>query len=457
MTRYYPVSLALEGRPCVVLGGGPLAVQKMEGLLGAGARVTVIAAEAEAEIRRAAVEGRVRLDGRDYLPGDLEGAWLAIDASGRDDINTATRREAEERRVLLNVVDRAQLCDWIAPAIVRRGPLQVAVSTSGESPFLASALRRRLEQDLGEEWEPFVRLVGHLRRRLRRQGAPMKRQEAVYAALLRSDVRHLLRDGEERRALALAEEIMREPGRSRVWLVGAGPGGADLLTLAAREALAHADAVLHDALVEPEVLRLVRREARVVDVGKRAGGRRMPQERINALLLEAARAGQEVVRLKGGDPFVFARGGEEAAFLAEAGVEVRVIPGVTSATAAPALAGIPLTMRGVASSVAFVTARGAGSHPAELGRVAAEVDTLVVLMALEGLAETAQRLAEVLGGARPAAMVARAGTRRQEVVRGELATIAARCAAVEVAAPATLVVGHVVSATTAGQPRAAAG
>lgn len=455
MTRYYPVSLALEDRPCVVLGGGPLAVEKMHGLLRAGARVTVIAAQAEAEIRVAAVEGRVAVVERDYLPGDLEGAWLTIDASGRDDINAASRREAEDRRVLLNVVDRAQFCDWIAPAIVHRGPLQVAVSTSGESPFLASALRRRLEQDLGEEWEPFVRLVGELRRLLREKRAPMKRQEAVYARLLRSDVRRLLREGEEEQALALAEEIMRAPHRGRVWLVGAGPGGADLLTLAARDALAHADVVLHDALVEPEVLRLVRQGARVVDVGKRAGGRRVAQERINALLLEAARAGEEVVRLKGGDPFVFARGGEEAAFLAEAGVEVRVIPGVSSATAAPALAGIPLTMRGVASSVAFVTAQGAGSAKADLGRLAAEVDTLVVLMALEGLADTARRLAEVLGGARPAAVVAGAGTKRQQVVRGDLATISALCSAAEVAAPATLVVGDVVAATAA-QPRAAA-
>src|SRR5215471_3565153 len=200
MTRYYPVSLALEHRRCVVLGGGPLAAEKMQGLLRAGARVTVIAAQAEPEIWRAAVDGRIALVERDYLSGDLQGAWLVIDASGRDDINAACRREAEDRRVLLNVVDRAQLCDWIAPAIVQRGPLQVAVSTSGESPFLASALRRRLEQDLGEEWEPFVRLVGALRRRLRDQGAPMERQEAVYAALLRSDVRRLLRDGEDARA-----------------------------------------------------------------------------------------------------------------------------------------------------------------------------------------------------------------------------------------------------------------
>ncbi|TMC08367.1 MAG: uroporphyrinogen-III C-methyltransferase [Chloroflexi bacterium] len=443
MTRYFPVSLDLEDRPCVVLGGGALAAEKAQGLLLAGARVSVVAAEPEAGLRQAAAAGRLTLVERDYRPGDLAGAWLAIDASGSDEINAASRREAAEARVLLNVVDRAQLCDWIAPAIVRRGPLQVAVSTSGESPFLASTLRRRLERDLGAEWEPFVRLVGEVRRRLRAEGVPLPEQEAVYRGLLRSDVRRLLRDGDAEAAAALAERIVSGPRPGRVWLVGAGPGEADLLTLAAREALATADVVLHDALVNPEVLALARPRARLVDVGKRAGGQRVPQERINALLLEAAAAGEEVVRLKGGDPFVFGRGGEELAALTDAGVEVRLVPGVSSATAAATLAGIPLTLRGVASSVAFATARGRGGVSPDLAALAAAADTLVVLMALEGLAETAAALAGVLGPARPAAVVSAAGTRRQRVVRGELGTIAAASAAAALEAPATLIAGEV--------------
>jgi uroporphyrin-III C-methyltransferase/precorrin-2 dehydrogenase/sirohydrochlorin ferrochelatase len=453
--RYYPVSLDLEDRPCIVLGGGSLAVEKAEGLLRAGARVTVIAATAAAELRHAAAEGRLAWLARDYRPGDMAGAWLVVDASGSDDVNVAARREADERRVLLNVVDRAALCDWIAPAIVRRGPLQVSISTSGESPFLASALRRRLEADLGEEWEPFTRLVGEVRRRLRVEDVPMAEQEAVYAALLRSDVRRLLREGDADGAAVLAERLVRSPRPGRVWLVGAGPGGADLLTLAAREALAQADVVLHDALVDAEVLALANPRARILDVGKRAGGRRVPQDHIHGLLLDEARRGHEVVRLKGGDPFIFARGGEEAGFLADAGVEVRVIPGVTAATAAPALAGIPLTLRGVSSSIAFVTARGAAGNPVELGGLAAEVDTLVVLMALGGLAETASRLAGVLGGGRPAAVIAAAGTPRQRVVRGDLGSIASRCAAAGLPTPATLVVGEVVAAAGQRRPRSA--
>jgi len=454
MKAYYPVSLDLEGRACVVLGAGVLATEKALRLLEAGAAVTVIGTEPEAELRRAADAG-LALEERDYRPGDLAQAWLAVDASGRDEVNAAARREADERRLLLNVVDRAQLCDWIAPAIVRRGPLQVSVSTSGESPYLAAALRRRLEQDLGAEWEPFTRLVGEIRRRLRAEGVPLEEQEAVYAALHRSDVRRLLRDGDAEAADALAEALVRRPRLGRVWLVGAGPGGAGLLTLAAREALATADVVLHDALVDPDVLALVHPRARVVDVGKRAGGRRVAQEHTNRLLLEAARGGAEVVRLKGGDPFVFGRGGEEAALLAEAGVEVRVLPGVSAATAAPALAGIPLTLRGVASSVAFVTARDAAGGLADLARLAAEVDTLVVLMALQGLTDVAAGLAGTLGADQPAAMVASAGTPRQRVVRADLGTIAARCVEAGLEAPATLVVGAVAAAEMARAARSA--
>jgi len=457
VSRCYPVALQLEGRRCVVLGGGQPGAAKVLGLLEAGAAVTVVAAAVEAEVWLAAADGRLTLVERDYRPGDLAGAWLAIDATGSDEVNAACRREAAECGVLLNVLDRPALCDWIAPAVVRRGPLQVAVSTAGESPFLASALRRRLEQDLGEEWEPFVLLVGEIRRRLRLEGVPPAEQEEVYAALLRSDVRRLLREGRPDAAAALAEEVVRRPRRGRVWLLGAGPGGARLLTVGAREVLAHAQVVFHDALVDPEVLALAGPGARLVDVGKRAGAQRVPQARINAMLVTAARRGAEVVRLKGGDPFVFARGGEEVASLAEAGVEVRVLPGVSAATAAPALAGIPLTMRGVASSVAFATARAEDGAMTELRRLAASADTLVVLMGLSGLREVAAGLAEVLGLDRPAAVVASAGTPRQRVVRGDLATIAARCAAADLAAPATLVVGRVVAAAAAGRRLAAAG
>jgi uroporphyrin-III C-methyltransferase / precorrin-2 dehydrogenase / sirohydrochlorin ferrochelatase len=444
VSHYYPVFLDLRGRRCVVLGGGALALEKVQGLLRAEALVRVVAAELVAELSVMAEREAVEWVPRDYLPGDLAGAVLAIDASGVETINAASEAEARAERVSLNVVDRPARCDWIAPAIVHRGPLQIAVSTSGESPFLASSIRSRLERLFGDEWGPFTTLVGEVRRRLRSDGVDLSAQEAVYRALLRSDARALLRDGRLDRARFTAAALASGGARGRVTLAGAGPGDPGLLTVAARDAIFEADVVFHDALVDPAVLSLRGPRTRLVDVGKRAGGRRVPQQEVNEQLVAAALAGEDVVRLKGGDPFIFGRGGEELEALLEADVEVRVIPGVSSATAAPALAGIPLTMRGVSASVAFLTARTAAGL-ADLERVARSADTLVVLMVGSDLAEVADRLARVLGRGRPAALVARASAPDQQVVGSDLGGIANAVTAAGLEPPGLLVVGDVAS------------
>ena len=441
-SSFYPVFLDLRGRCCVVLGGGALALEKVQGLLGAEAMVRVVAAGLVADLSALVERGAVEWVPRDYRRGDLAGAVLAIDASGEEAINAQSHREARAAGVSLNVVDRPERCDWIAPAIVRRGPLQIAVSTSGESPFLAGSIRARLERLFGEEWGPFTALVGEVRRRLRSGGVDPAAQEAVYRALLRSDARAQLRQGRHDRARFTAAALASGSARGRVTLAGAGPGDPGLLTAAARDAIFEADVVFHDALVDPAVLGLRGPRTRLVDVGKRAGGRRVPQREINEQLVQAALAGEDVVRLKGGDPFVFGRGGEELDALLEAEVQVRVIPGVSSATAAPALAGIPLTLRGVSSSVAFLTARTAAGL-ADLERVAAGADTLVVLMVGPDLAEVADRLARVLGRARPAAAVSRASAADQQVVASDLAGIARAVTAARLEAPALLVVGDV--------------
>jgi uroporphyrin-III C-methyltransferase len=272
----------------------------------------------------------------------------------------------------------------------------------------------------------------------------LRTQEAIYRALLRSEARALLREGRVDRARFAAAALASGGASGRVTLAGAGPGDPGLLTMAARDAIFEADVVFHDALVDPGVLSLRGPRTRLVDVGKRAGRWRVPQEDVNEQLVAAALAGQDVVRLKGGDPFIFGRGGEELEVLLEAGVQVRVIPGVSSATAAPALAGIPLTMRGVSSSVTFLTARTA-TGLADLERVARSAETLVVLMAGPVLAEVADRLAAVLGRGRPAAVVARASAPDQQVVASDLAGIATEVAAARVEAPSVLVVGEVAS------------
>jgi uroporphyrin-III C-methyltransferase/precorrin-2 dehydrogenase/sirohydrochlorin ferrochelatase len=436
----YPVSLDLGGRACVVLGGDELAAERARGLLEAGASVTVIAAEAGAGVEALAADGSVRLVRRRYRPGDLAAAWLAIDASGDERVNAAAHAEAEASRVLLNVVDRPARCHFIAPAIVRRPPLQVAITTDGESPFLAGALRARLEQDLGPEWGPFTALVGRVRRALRRRGVDLAEQTREYRRLL-------------------AERVAgRASGAGWVALVGAGPGDPGLLTLAGRELLGVADAVFHDALVSPEILSRCAPWARLVDVGKRGGGHGRAQPEITAALIEAARRGEHAVRLKGGDPLVFGRGGEELEALTEADVEVIVVPGVSAALGAPAAAGVPLTRRGVAGSVGIVSGHAASSGvvPESVVRVAGSVDTLVVLMPLKNLDALAGALAPAVGASRPAALVVDASRPGERVIRAPLASLPEEARRQGARSPATLLVGDVVNRGRAAELAAAA-
>lgn len=428
--RYYPVFLDLGGQQCVVIGDGKFAAEKRAALEEAGAQVRVI-------------------PNRDYRPGDLAGARLVVDASEDEEINRVSWEEAEAAGILINVVDRPARCRFIAPSIVRRDPLLVAISTSGESPFLASALRARIERWLGREWGPFTALVGSIRRQLRERGTSIADQTVIYRRLVNSEVRSLLRQGHPADADQLAAWIAQPSARpsGRVALVGAGPGDPDLLAFKARELLADADFVLHDALIAPETLALCGPDTRLENVGKRSGLHGISQEDINARLIELARAGHAIVRLKGGDPFVFGRGGEELAELVKASVDVVVVPGVTAALAAPAAAGIPVTMRGIASSVAITTAQGAGGL-ARLRELARAADTLVVLMPRANLAELAAVLARALGGGRPAAVISNATLPNQRTVSGPLDRIALLADQAAIATPATLVVGDVVAEAT---------
>ena len=428
--RYYPVFLDLTGQLCIVLGDGKFAVEKAAALREAGANVRAIAS-------------------RDYRPGALTGARLVVDASEDAEINRLSWEEAEAAGILINVVDRPAQCRFVAPAIVNRDPLLVAISTSGESPFLASALRARIERWLGREWGPFVALVGNVRRQLRARGVPIPEQTPIYRRIVNSEVRSLIRRGRPDDASHLAVAIAQTgaSGAGRVALVGAGPGDPDLLTFKARELVADADYVLYDALIAPETLALCGPDTRLEDVGKRAGLESPRQEDITARLIELARAGHAVVRLKGGDPFVFGRGGEELHDLQQAGIDVVIVPGITAGFAAAAAAGISVTRRGIASSVAITTARGGGSLD-RLDGLARASDTLVVLMALADLAEVASILARAVGGTRAAAVISKATLPGQRSLTGSLEDIAQLAADAGIEAPATLVVGDVVTATS---------
>ena len=445
----YPIALNLEGRRCVVIGGGPVAEHKTRGLLEGGAAVQVIADQAGDGLEQLAGEGRLELTRRAYTHGDLEGAFLAIAATDDPGVNAEVFAEAEERGVLLNAVDDTEHCNFTVPSVVRRGDLTVAISTGGKAPALAKRLRARLEEQLEPELGAVVDLLGEVRTEaLATRQVDFQTWSRRWEGALDNDVVGLVRH----HRVEEAKEVVRQaldgrgepaPGaaRGRVAIVGAGPGDPGLMTVRGRQLLDDADVVVHDRLVDPSLVS----DKQAVFVGKEAGRHTFPQEEINAMLVELAGQGHHVVRLKGGDPFVFGRGGEEAEALADAGIDYEVVPAPTSAIAALAYAGIPVTDRRLSSSVAIVTGHCTGSRDVSWHRLATAVDTIVILMGLATLDGIAAALVE--GGRHPRtpAAVVENGTRPgQRVVTAELDQLAAAAAEAAVASPAVVVVGEVV-------------
>jgi uroporphyrin-III C-methyltransferase / precorrin-2 dehydrogenase / sirohydrochlorin ferrochelatase len=474
--HYYPVLLDLGGRRAVVIGGGAIAEGKIGPLVEAGANVTVIAPELTPGLALQAREGRFAHLARDYAAGDLAGANLAIAATDDPAVNHAVHAEAEAGGVLINVVDDPPYCGFILPSILRQGDLVVAVSTSGNAPALAVRIRERLERELGEEYGQFLELAGSIRAPLAERFPDFQMRKRLWYRLVDSDVLALLRAGDETRARERIAEIMgveasdasanrrgaesaeKTKGASSasfaplrfntgtVYLVGAGPGDPKLITARGLDLLRRADVVVYDRLVSHALLDEAPAEAELVYAGKAPGGHCMPQEGINALLVREARLGKTVVRLKGGDPFVFGRGAEEALACAEAGVPWEVVPGVSSVVGVTARASIPLTTRGYGGSFAVATAHRAtdGTDPLDWGALA-RMDTLIVLMGVERLAEVVEQLrAHGRAADTPVAVIENGTLPNERVVVGTLAAIVEDAARERVASPAVIVVGEVV-------------
>jgi uroporphyrin-III C-methyltransferase/precorrin-2 dehydrogenase/sirohydrochlorin ferrochelatase len=474
--HYYPVALDIRGRTAVVIGGGPLAEAKVSGLREAGARVTVVAQAPSARLEQLASEGTISLHRREYRDGDLDGAYLAIAALETAEerrLHAAIWREAERRRVLLNAADDVQHCHFIAPAIHRQGDVTVAVSTGGASPALAVHLRDAIARRVGPEYGELASILGALRsvvaqalpdhatrahvwheivaspsvwRRLRRGDAEGARTRI--ASFIRKAVEtHRTGSPETLPPNARVDSRAGASQRGVVYLVGGGPGAAGLITVSGLRALQRADVVVYDRLVNPALVAQVPAAARRIDVGKRAGnGNDRRQETINRLLVRLARGGRRVVRLKGGDPFVFGRGGEEYAALRAASVRVRVIPGVSAAIAAPGAVGVPVTHRGAASAFVVVAGHGkSGTDPDVDWAAVARMPTIVVLMGLATVRQvTCRLLTHGLSFNTPAAVIANATLPSQRAVVGTLGTIPTLIAEAELTPPATLVVGDVV-------------
>ncbi len=439
----FPLFVELAGRRCLVLGGGDVATRKVDGLLAAAATVTVISPAVTPALAVLAAERRLEHVVRGYVPGDLDGFALAFAATDDGAINAAVAAEGRRLGVWVNAADDPTHCDFILPSVLRRGALTVAVSTGGASPALARVVREEIEACVPAGYAALADVAGDVRRSLRaRRHAP---DAQTWVRALDSEVRRLAATGQvaeaRRRLLERLGAGVKRAGH--VALVGAGPGDPGLMTVRGLALLRDADVIVYDRLVDPRLLDEAP-TARRVYAGKASGDHALPQEQINAILVHHAQRGRRVVRLKGGDPFVFGRGSEEAEALAAAGVAFEIVPGVSSAVAAPAYAGIPLTHRGLASSFTVVTGHEACYGTAvDWRRLSAPTETLVVLMGLAALPQIARTLiAHGRASSTPVAVVRAATTASQVTLTGRLDDIADRAA--DVAPPAVIVIGDVV-------------
>ncbi|MDI9240605.1 siroheme synthase CysG [Lysobacter sp. LF1] len=444
----FPVFADLRGRAVLVVGGGTVALRKVTALIDAGALVRVGAPTLNVELTALAAQGRIEHLNGTFAPRWLDGAWLAIAATDDDEVNRAVAQAGEAQRIWVNVVDDAQASSVQIPARVDRGPVQIAISSAGAAPMLARHLREQLETQLDESLGELASLLGRERHRIRARHPQLGERRRFFDRLLSGAVPRLLR---QRQRLAAEREfsaLLNAPAataRGSVALVGAGPGDPGLLTLRALRVLNEADVILHDRLVSDDVLQLVRRDAQRIEVGKQAGNHHATQDRIHELMLEHARAGKRVVRLKGGDPFVFGRGGEELEVLRAHGIDYEVVPGITAALACAAYAGVPLTHRDHAQSVRLVTAHARDSMDSiDWRALAQERQTLAVYMGVAGLDRLSERLIEHgRAASTPFALVENGSRASQRVITGTLADLAQRAQAHDVQSPALLIVGEV--------------
>ncbi len=433
----------LRSRRVVVIGGGSIAAGKIPGLLQARARVRVLAPQVNVQIADWARAGEIEWVAKEFEAGDLLDAHLVIAATSLPHVNAAVFQGAEERGIFCNAVDDIGNCHFYYGSIVQRGDLQIAISTNGKSPALAQRLRKELEMQYPPEYGGWLDSLGEAREKLRATPDAKENVEENKAALHRlasSEMFSRYVRGKERRGLAISESG-HAPGK--VYLVGAGPGDPELLTVKASRLLAAADVVLHDSLVSAEILAMISPRAEVIDVGKRAGRKLLTQDEINSLLVSYAQTSTTVVRLKGGDPALFGRAAEELEALRRANISYEMVPGISAAMGAAATAGISLTDRRVASQMLFSTfSRSPERGDLEWSQLTGDT-TLVLYMPGSDYAEVAERLRNSgLPGDLPCVIVSRA-TQAQQQVRW--ATVGSLDAVAKLPAPALFIVGRVAS------------
>lgn len=445
---YFPIFLRLTGQRVLLVGGGEVAARKFRLLSRAGAAVEVVALQLGAELRDAVADDRCRHLAREFADTHVEGCRLVIAATDDPALNRHVAAVAEQLRVPVNVVDDPAHCSFVTPSIVDRHPLLVAIGTAGTAPVLARRLRERIETWLPAGYGRLASFMGAWRGRLRAVAEQGPRR-AIWERFLDSPGAEAAIRGDTVAAEAELQRLLTgEAPRGEVYLVGAGPGDPDLLTFRALRLMQQCDVVLYDALIAPEILELVRRDAERIYVGKRRDRHTLPQESINSELVRLAREGRRVLRLKGGDPFVFGRGGEEIAELAACGIPFQVVPGITAANGCAAYAGIPLTHRDHAQACVFVTghARAGGVLELNWHQLTRPGQTVVIYMGLNSLPQLCAALQQHgLPAEWPAAVIEHGTQATQRVVTGDLRGLPDAVRDAGLTGPSLVIIGQVVS------------
>jgi uroporphyrin-III C-methyltransferase/precorrin-2 dehydrogenase/sirohydrochlorin ferrochelatase len=450
--KNFPVFLALQDQVCLVVGGGAVAARKTQQLLNAGAKVFVVAPEIQSSLNELKKAEKIQHIEQEYHEQHLQGMSLVIAATDNSELNNSIAGQAKQKNILVNVVDKPESGTFIMPSVIDRNPVTIAISTGGASPVLARMLRARLETLIPAGYGKLATLIGRFRDKVKQQFPEIKQRRRFWEHILQGPVAEMLYSGQEKNALALLEKQLQqdtdviEP-MGEVYLVGGGPGDPDLLTFRALRLMQQADVVLYDRLVAPAIVDLVRKDAERIYVGKERSKHALPQNEINHLLVELAKQGKRVLRLKGGDPFIFGRGGEEIDLLSENNIPFQIVPGITAASGCASYAGIPLTHRDYAQSCVFITGHlKDGSTNLNWSALVQPQQTLAVYMGTHGLNILSQELiGHGLAEITPAAIVQQGTTNEQRVYITTLKELPLIPEKYEVKPPSMIIIGEVVS------------
>ena len=445
-----PIFINITDRLCVVVGGGDVAVRKVGALLKANATVTLISPEICHELQVLVDAQKIHYSATRYRAADqLQGACLVIAATDDHDVNTAVSNDAKALKIPVNVVDSPSLCTFTMASIVERSPIVIAISSEGNAPVLARYIRTKIETMLPEGYGRIAHIAGEFRDKVKAKFPTTQHRRIFWEGILQGPIVERILSGQEAAArTALEDALSATPSQQQgeVYLVGGGPGDPDLLTFRALRLMQQCDVCVYDKLVSPEVMELVRRDAELIYVGKARDQHTLPQEEINELLAKLALEGKRVLRLKGGDPFIFGRGGEEIETLMARGVPFQVVPGITAANGVSSYAGIPLTHRDYAQACLFITGHlKNGTLDLDWVAMSRPRQTVVVYMGLVGLAEICQQLIKHgVAPSMPVAVVEQGTTQRQRVVTATLQDLAEKVASAQLKAPCLTIIGEVV-------------